>query len=539
MDRINEAELSGIWQAVDEVMREKYTGTKQSYDLWFGRMKLTLLDANRAVLVCENKIKQSVVSERYLSLIAESLEEVIGYAPSISIEIDSALAPAVGTAAEEENELPVTVTGGDPISPEEQTFIPKEKEQEKPRPRSASRPGQYAGKENETSYGDFYDSRWDSPEVEPFTEEETVIPDFAESPALIEEDKPGQPENGGEKRLIYNDDYTFENFIVGASNHFAHAAALSVADNVGININPLFIWGPSGLGKTHLMYAIANRALKREPDKKVIYVKGEEFMNQMIEAIRKGTNQQFREKYRKADILLIDDIQFIAGKESTQTEFFHTFDALYEDRKQIIITSDRPPKELTALEDRIRSRFEAGLLVDIQPPDYELRVAILQDKIKQSRVEMPQDVINFLAQNLQENIRQLEGVVKKLAMKHLLSGDPINMEMVLRTVPEYLHNAEPVSETVNRILNTVARHYSVKVDDILGKERKKNIQTARNVSMYLVRQLTNSSLPQIGVYFDRDHSTIHSNISKVESQIASDPVFEATVSEIMKEIKRG
>ena len=533
MDRINEAELSGIWQTVDEVMREKYTGTKQSYDLWFGRMKLTYLDANRAVLVCENKIKQSVISERYLSLIAESLEEVIGYPPSISIEIDPALAPSVASqaASEEEDQPPVTVIA----SPDTQSSLPREKEQEKPKSLSASRPGHYTGA-SESLYGEFSAGRRTD---EAFPEEETEIPDFAESPALIEEERPNPSEGGGEKRLTYNEDYTFENFIVGASNHFAHAAALNVADNVGIKINPLFIWGPSGLGKTHLMYAIANRALQHDPDKKVIYVKGEEFMNQMIEAIRKGTNQQFRQKYRKADILLIDDIQFIAGKESTQTEFFHTFDALYEDRKQIIITSDRPPKELTALEDRIRSRFEAGLLVDIQPPDYELRVAILRNKIGQNHVEVPQDVIDFLAQNLQENIRQLEGVVKKLAMKNLLSGDPINMEMVLRTVPEYLHSAEPISETVNRILTTVARHYSVKVDDILGKERKKNIQTARNVAMYIVRQLTNSSLPQIGVYFDRDHSTIHSNISKVESEMASDPVFEATVAEIMKEIKRG
>ncbi|MBR4203907.1 MAG: chromosomal replication initiator protein DnaA [Clostridia bacterium] len=513
MDSINEYQLSGIWQTVDEIMREAYTGTRQSYDLWFGRMKLTYLDADRAVLVCENKMKQSIVSGRYADLIAESLEKVIGYSPSIVIKIDPSLAPPISEQNDRESEY----------EPGEDEDFPEKNRH------SASRPDIRKASEERRRQRDVYYDATD--------EDDDPIPDFAESSALF--DAESDENESGEKRLTYNEDYTFENFIVGSSNRFAQAAALNVADNVGMKINPLFIWGPSGLGKTHLMYAIANRALSRDPKKKVIYVKGEEFMNQMIEAIRNGTNKEFRQKYRKADILLIDDIQFIAGKESTQTEFFHTFDALYEDKKQIIITSDRPPKELTALEDRIRSRFEAGLLVDIQPPDYELRVAILRNKINHNSLEVPQDVIDFLAQNLQENIRQLEGVVKKLAMKNLFSGDPINMEMVLRTVPEYIHNTEPVSDTVRRIIKITADRYGVKVEDVLGKERKKNIQTARNVSMFVVRSVTNASLPQIGAYFDRDHSTIHSNISKVESEMASDPIFEATVAEILKEVKRG
>ena len=347
------------------------------------------------------------------------------------------------------------------------------------------------------------------------------------------------PESRGKKKPAFHDGYTFENFIVGSSNQMAHAAALRVADNVGMSINPLFIWGPSGLGKTHLMYAIANRAVERDPALRVICVKGEEFMNEMIEAIRNNRNQAFRDKYRKTDMLLIDDIQFIAGKDSTQTEFFHTFDALYEDRKQIIITSDRPPKDLTSLENRIRSRFEAGLLVDIQPPDYELRMAILRDKISQSGMEIPEEVMDFLAKNLQENIRQLEGVVKKLSVVHMVSGNPVTMETVLKTVPEYLRSTEPLSETVSRIIKATAEHYGVRVDDVLGKERKKNIQTARNVSMYLVRTVTGASLPQIAVFFCRDHSTVHSNIAKVEAEISDDAVFEANVDEILKEIRRS
>ena len=238
-------------------------------------------------------------------------------------------------------------------------------------------------------------------------------------------------------------------------------------------------------------------------------------------------------------MLLIDDIQFIAGKEATQTEFFHTFDALYEDKKQIILTSDRPPKELTSLEDRIRSRFEAGLLADIQPPDYELRMAILRNKIAQNKLSVPEDVVDFLAQNLHENIRQLDGVIKKLAMANLLSGQPITMEMVLQTVPEYLRDAEPVSDTVDRIISSVARKYEVTVDEIMGSSRKKEIKTARNVAMYIVRSMTGMSFPQIGVVFKRDHSTVHSNVNMIETELLSDLVFDTSVSELIKEIKRG
>ena len=508
MDFYSEAELSGIWQAVLEVMRDSYQGSNQSFELWFGHAKLAFLDAESAVLVCENKMKQSVISDRYLTFIRESLREILGYLPELTVEIDPSLAPPLAEAQAEPPIRSVLATVA-AHSPTMQQLM-----RERAARGDASRPSP-------------------SRDSSPVTAEEEPEPREPESRRAAD------PAPAGDVQLTLNDDYTFENFIVGRSNHFAHAAALNVADNVGMKINPLFIWGPSGLGKTHLMYAIANRAMKRDPSLRVVYVKAEEFMNQMIKAIQAGTNQQFRQKYRTADMLLIDDIQFIAGKDSTQTEFFHTFDALYEDKKQIILTSDRPPKELTSLEERIRSRFEAGLLVDIQPPDYELRVAILRDKIGQNDMDVPVDVVDFLAQNLQENIRQLEGVVKKLAMKHLLTGDPINMEMVLRTVPEYLHATEPVAETVDRIISNVAAHYGVKPDDILGKDRKKNIQTARNVSMYVVRSMTSASLPQIGVYFNRDHSTVHSNIGKVESEIASDAVFEATVGEIMKEIKRG
>jgi len=624
--------LDEIRAALDEVMRERYTGTKQSYQLWFGRLRLELLDAERAVFACETKMKCGIVSERYSDLIADSLEEVLGYRPEIAVTVD----PALRTILTADGAvLPKPRTGGqnaDPAAdpdPSAPFTLPRNRDSlripgQLPDPLSRQYDerdddGEDDGDEGwQTGMGDIdairstaegngterqEDGGQGWPDEDGEREPDYVnigapsvyrivghtgapaansgasrpsVPGSASRPVyknpaggdggkedLASSDDGRQTasrENAGfsggiptpsrtvppsspdlQNRLLNGPgrDYTFETFIVGRSNQMAHAAALSVADNVGMSINPLFIWGPSGLGKTHLMYAIANRAMKRDPGLKIVYVKGEEFMNQMIEAIRRDRNQAFRDKYRKADMLLIDDIQFIAGKESTQTEFFHTFDALYEDRKQIVITSDRPPKELTSLESRIRSRFEAGLLVDIQPPDYELRMAILKEKISQNHVEVPTDVIDFLATNLQENIRQLEGVVKKLAMKHMISGDPVTMEMVLKTVPEYIRSTEPLTDTVARIIAKVAAHYSVTPDDILGKDRKKNIQTARNVSMYLVRTVTGASYPQIGVFFYRDHSTVHSNIAKVEAELASDAVFEARVAQISKEIQRG
>ena len=526
MDQSNDAYLSDIWEMLDARMREKYQYTESSYMLWFGRMKLVDLDADRAVFVCESKTKQEVIEKRWIAFIASSLEDVIGYAPEIEINVDKSLAPVVPN------------TEG-VISPMEIAREKREKQEEEAQKTPVSAPQQAFQSARDYPGRPIEDRGWSQPQAPNLAARREA--ELEAEKAKSEQSDSGEPsdESRGERRLTYNPDYTFENFIVGTSNRFAHAAAMNVSDNIGTRINPLFIWGPSGLGKTHLMYAIANRALMRDPGTKVIYVKGEEFTNQLVEAISKSRNKQFRQKYRSVDMLLIDDIQFIAGKEATQTEFFHTFDALYEDKKQIILTSDRPPKELTGLEDRIRSRFEAGLLADIQPPDYELRLAILRNKITQNRIDVPQDVVDFLAQNLQENIRQLDGVIKKLAMANLLSGQPVTMEMVLQTVPEYLRDAEPVSDTVDRIISCVARHYDVSVEEIMGSSRKKDIKTARNVAMYVVRAMTGISFPQIGIVFKRDHSTVHSNVNMIETELLSDPVLDATITEITKEIKRG
>lgn len=472
MEFQNNADLASFWQILDEMMRSRYQYSEQSYNLWFGRMQLRCLDAERAVFVCENTTKQEIITKKHTDFIEDCLTEILGYTPEVSIAVDPSLAPVISGAPDPEPApAPFTMDDYVPASPEE--------------------------------------------------------PDSEEYPAA---------ESG---EMAINPDYTFDNFVVGSSNNLAHAAALNVANNLGMKINPLFIYGSSGLGKTHLMYAIANRALQRNPSLNIICIKGEEFTNQLVEAIKDSKTEVFRAKYRKVDMLLIDDIQFIAGKDYTQTEFFHTFDALYEDHRQIILTSDRPPRELVQLEPRIRSRFEQGLLVDIKPPDYELRLAILRKKVSQNSVDVPGDVVDFLAKNLQENIRQLEGVVKKLVASNLLTGHPVNMEMVLQTVPEYLQDAEPVSDIIQRVIAVTAKHCKVTEDDILGASRKKNIQTARNIAMYVTRAVTDTSLPQIGAAFARDHSTVHSNINRVEQEIAGDPLLEAKISEIMKEVKRG
>lgn len=592
MEFQNSADLLSIWQMLEPIMRQSFTGPEQAYELWFNKMQLAYLDGEQATFVCENEMKRQIITQRYASYLGDCLGTLLGYTPKVVIECDPSLAPVIPDDGSVISPLKIVKERRKGRDNSQNTPDAQDKSDNPDKPDQSANPDQSAksdsspadekpepvpsaaGQPEQKDEPLFY---FDPSAVKPLPEDgsmpslsslgiiitdaptpedirqesakkifETIEAgyraagrgiDFAESSAMLREEK-SDAESSSERRLAYNDEYTFENFIVGTSNRFAHAAALNVADNLGMKINPLFIWGPSGLGKTHLMYAIANRALKRDPDMKVIYVKGEEFVNQMVEAIMKNKNREFRKKFRSADMLLIDDVQFIAGKEATQMEFFHTFDALYEDKKQIILTSDRPPRELTSLEERIRSRFEAGLLADIQPPDYELRLAILRGKIRQNQIDVPMEVIDFLAQNLQENIRQLEGVIKKLAMANLLTGDPVDMEMVLKTVPEYLREAEPVSDTVDRIISVVAKHYSVTVDDIMGSSRKKEIKTARNVAMYIVRSVTGISLPQIGAIFKRDHSTVHSNITGVEEELTSDPVLEATITEITKEIKR-
>ncbi|MBQ8381699.1 MAG: chromosomal replication initiator protein DnaA [Clostridia bacterium] len=336
--------------------------------------------------------------------------------------------------------------------------------------------------------------------------------------------------------FVQNHEYTFDNFIVGSSNQFAHAACTAVARNPATDYNPLFIYSQSGLGKTHLLNAIMNEISIRHPEYVIIYVKGEEFTNQMIAAISQKNPDQFRKKYRKADVLLIDDIQFIAGKEATQEEFFHTFNALYEDHKQIIMTSDRPPREIKTLEDRLKTRFEWGLIADIQQPDYELRIAIMNNKTKMMGITLPNEVLTYIAENLKSNIRQIEGAVKKICARSYLSKEPITLPMAKECIAAFVQGSEPPTVTADKIISRVAKKYGVTEDEIYGRKKTKHIANARNISIYIIRKVTDLSFPAIGKLLDRDHSTIISANNTVEQNIKNSPLFSIEISDLMKEI---
>ena len=330
--------------------------------------------------------------------------------------------------------------------------------------------------------------------------------------------------------------YTFDRFIVGNSNKFAHAAAMQVSENPGKRFNPLFIYGNSGLGKTHLLFAIGQSIHEKDGSKKIAYLKGDEFTNQMVAAIREGSTEEFRKKYRNVDLFLVDDIQFIAGKQSTQEEFFHTFNNIYEAGHQIVITSDRPPLEMSLLDDRLRTRFEGGLMASIDPPDLETRMAITRNKAAQLGLLLSDDSVEYISENITSNIRQLEGVIKKLTAYKEILNDVITIDSVKRAIKDIIRTGE-VIPTPELIISQTARYYAIKEDEIRGQSRSKTTALARHISMYLIRTLTNKTLEDIGAeYGNRNHATVISSIRKVEDMLKTDPKMAATIRDITSNI---
>jgi len=336
--------------------------------------------------------------------------------------------------------------------------------------------------------------------------------------------------------MDFNPQFNFENFVVGPSNRFAHGAAIAVSNNPGQVYNPLFLYGPPGVGKTHLLYAIANGIRKQNPEANIVYLRGDQFTIDLIEAIKTGKNIEFRSKYREADLFLIDDVQFIAGKESTQEEFFHTFNKLYEEHKQIVMTSDRKPSDMLTLEDRLKTRFEWGLIADIQPPDYETRMAIIKTKANSLGLDLPDDVCNYIAVNVTNNVRQIEGTVKKILAYRDLNDMPLDLPHISRAIDDMFRSEGNAVPTPALIISQVCKFYSVDETVLRGTLKNKGITEPRQIAIYLIRKLTNLSLPDIGKEFGRDHSTVLYAIRKVEVAQKSDPSLKDKLRDITANI---
>lgn len=352
---------------------------------------------------------------------------------------------------------------------------------------------------------------------------------------------PGEVNNNKKETEVpgqsFDHEYTFDNFITGPSNRFAHAAALNVANNPGITYNPLFIYGHSGLGKTHLLLAIMNEIKQQRPDAEIIYTSGELFTNELIYYIGNHNTYAFHEKYRNCDVLLVDDIQFIAKTETTQEEFFHTFNSLKNNGSQIVLTSDRPPREMMTLEERLRTRFEMGLIADVQPPTLETRMAIVKKKSDDLKIFLSDDVIKFIAENIKKNIRQLEGTVKKISAYHEVEGTSPSIAVAKRAISDIINDNQPLPVTVENIINEVARTFDISPADIRSSKKSANISLARQVAIYIVDKVTGLSLKAIGNEFgNKHHSTIIYSLKECKSKIEKDLALKSTVDDIIKNI---
>ena len=477
-------EISQVWHLVRESFRPELS--EIITDLWLGGLEVVDFQGSTVIMKAESEVKIRVVTSKYKADIERRFSEMLGFEIKLSLVCESS--PIIPP---EDSDLMRRMKENDDLS--HLTLLPE----------SSS---------NSASNG--------------YAE---VVPN---EPLPI-----SGHSNIGSTMPPFNFEYTFDNFIVGASNKFAHAACIAVADRPAQAYNPLFIYGPSGLGKTHLLYAITNELKKKIHNIRVIYIKGEDFTNQMIDSMSRQSMTEFRDKYRSCDVLLIDDIHFIAGKTSTQEEFFNTFNALHEAGKQIIMTSDRPPREIKTLEERLRTRFEWGLIADIQPPDLELRTAIIKKKAEVFKVSIPEDVLTFLAENLRSNIRQIEGAIKKLGAKSFLTGRLVTMEVARSCISELLGGAEPVTVTVDKIFAAVYKKYNIKKEEIVSSKRTKEIANARHITVYIIRQITDMSLPNIGKIIERDHTTVLSSLDTIEKRMAQNPVFRTEIEEMIKEIK--
>ncbi len=547
-------EFEEIWDFVLSELKNLYSETV--IKVWLRDSKIEAVTDSSAVIYIQSAFKKEIVKKNYSAAISEALEKIFGYKidvffrsegePDPLSEQNSLTSEAPGTdhtagAADNSAASATTgATGGTAWGANN----------------GAATGGAAWGANNGAAWGERPAANGTATagasgsgsvhnDTAPLTAENESVSAGPSDEKLfsagIEEDN--EPDfytvgdNQSTASVIDSNEYTFDNFIVGSSNKFAHAACVSVAQNPAHSYNPLFIYGPSGLGKTHLLYAITHEIHKNHPDYNIIYVKGEEFTNQMIESISKNLTSEFRERYRKADVLLIDDIHFIAGKDSTQEEFFHTFNDLYEHKKQIILTSDRPAKDIQKLEERLRTRFEWGLSADIQPPDFELRVAIMRKKAEALGKPFSSEVLNFLAEKLTNNIRQMEGAIKKIIAYSCLNSEEVTISLVTSCISDLLTDNGNLKITAQKIISTVAEKYNVSENDIYSNKRTSNIAKARHICIYLIKKLMDLSYPAIGRILKRDHTTMLHSYETIANEIKINSVFEIEINEMIKEFR--
>lgn len=500
------------------------------YNTWLRRTELAHLDAHTAVVSTTTPMLREAVETRYSAMISEQLRDIIGYTVVVRVIIGPYVAEPAPVAESDAPAATGAITSVIPTISDDMvadtTQSDPARDTPAPTPNLSDRPD-----DTDTALLTVL------PPSEPVKPKLTLSSRDSDT----DDELPLQTDFfTTATRGMLNPRFTFDRFIIGSSNRLASAACMAVADNPAQAYNPLFLYGGVGLGKTHLLHAIGNAALERDPEINVLYVSSEKFTNDLINSIRRQQTEEFRIRYRNIDILLIDDIQFIAGKDATQEEFFHTFNTLHTAGKQIVLSSDRPPKAILTLEERLRSRFEWGLIVDIQMPDYETRTAIMRTKAEQMTVDVPADVIEFLAQRIQSNIRELEGSLNRVVAYAKLNGTSITIESAQAALSDLLDTSRKKRVTGDMILRAVCEFYGVDLRTLQGRGRSRNIVGPRQVAMYLMREETDSSLVDIGALIGgRDHTTIMYGCDKIGEEIVTDTRLKQEINSIRERLYQG
>jgi len=498
-------DVSHLWQAVLGDLQVRLTRT--AFDNWLRQTSLIGIDGDTATVVAENTFTASTLQARYASQVEHVLGEMLGHPVRVHFAVKGRVIDDARAVGSTDDSIALGRVGTRSVfnAPPPSTHRAR-----RGPARSATHGTAPEGQSKRAARSD---------------------PPHAEQAGARQIELAATPTHGLNPRYVY------DTYVVGSGNRFAHAASLSVAEHPGGKYNPFFVHGGVGLGKTHLLHAVGHRALELEPDLNIVYVSSEKFTNDLIDSIRKQRMEEFRSRYRTIDILMIDDIQFIAGKESTQEEFFHTFNALYQSGKQVIITSDKPPKAISSLEDRLRSRFEGGLITDVQLPDYEMRTAILRAKGEELRISLPADVIEYVAQRDQSNIRELEGALNKVIFRAQITGEPISLPLAMEALTDAAVGARRTQTTPSKIIDAVADHFGVSLKDLRGRQRTKEIVLPRQIAMYLLREELELPHAEIGKHLGgRDHTTVMHGTKQIERALTSDANLRSQILTIREAI---